>query len=578
MKLLNKICLFLLLAILTSSVTYADGLVDIEGHFAADATRYLYERELFLGDENNRANLDDNINRSQFIALLVRIFGDKTLTPERYAPQFNDVTTDDWFYNDAIIARTMGITIGDGEGNLMPYTEITTEQVAIMLSRLMKEDTAYDIAINGVEPEYIYYRELAFAANYGMLHGEIIVPQKPATRGEVVYALQKAHMIVNTPPLAGFSEVSFGEEQPREEEPAPTEQPSFSEEQPADQAPEYIPEVRDMAYLNMTWQQMYRPGIPFPDMPMPGVGIVSPTWFSITNGRLMDKEADLYSVDGTIDTKLQSYASQSYMQAAKAAGLKVWPMFKREDKMTLQEVSNFLNDPTARANTISILMQLADEYGFDGINIDFENMYESDKNAYTAFVSELSAAAKQKGLAVSVDVNRYEKTSPTWSLPYDRAALAQVTDDVMLMAYDEYPVGGKIAGPVSSIPWTRSSIELTLKEVPAEKLVLGIPFYTRLWQLDQNGGVVKATSVGIKTQNNLIAENNATVTFDEKTGLNLAQWSKDGYNYKMWLEDETSIRQRIDLVKEYGLKGVASWSNSFADEATWQLIDTLLNE
>ena len=181
-------------------------------------------------------------------------------------------------------------------------------------------------------------------------------------------------------------------------------------------------------------------------------------------------------------------------------------MYKSD--FTLDTATRLLNDNKARQVAGNLIIKEILEYKLDGINFDFENMYEKDRGAYTNHVREICLAAHTLGAIVSVDVNIYEPSSSTWSMCYDRDSLAKYSDYIMLMAYDQYYPAGKTPGPVAGLPWTESCIKLTLNEVPADKLVLGIPFYVRIWET-KNGKKIGTKSVSMDNALKQIKENNA---------------------------------------------------------------------
>ncbi|MBQ9997844.1 MAG: glycosyl hydrolase, partial [Clostridia bacterium] len=149
-------------------------------------------------------------------------------------------------------------------------------------------------------------------------------------------------------------------------------------------------------------------------------------------------------------------------------------------------------------------------------------------------------------------------------------------DYVALMAYDENGTWSTEAGSVASLPWVEESIEITLEEVPAEKLLLGIPFYARLWR-EQNGKVVKTSAIGMETAMKQIENAGAQIVYDEKTGQNYAEWKDGEQTVKIWLEDETSVLARIELCKKYDLAGIASWSRTFENPSILTFIKENLN-
>jgi len=236
------------------------------------------------------------------------------------------------------------------------------------------------------------------------------------------------------------------------------------------------------------------------------------------------------------------------------------------------KTSKFLNSAPARAACVNMMKDMILKYDLDGINLDFENMNKSDRDLYTQFVKEMADMCHSVGAILSVDVTKYEPTSPTYSLCYDRTAIAKYADYVGLMAYDQNGTWSTEAGSVADLEWTEKALIKTLEEVPNEKLLLGIPFYARIWET-VNGKVVKTSAVGMTTVANKIAENNATVYYDEKTGQNYAEWTSGNSVFKVWIEDKTSIKARLDLIEEYDLAGVASWSKTFETPDIWGFIE-----
>ena len=221
---------------------------------------------------------------------------------------------------------------------------------------------------------------------------------------------------------------------------------------------------------------------------------------------------------------------------------------------------------------MEMMRKLAGIYGFTGINMDFENMNVSDKDIYTQFVKEMSEMCKEEGLVLSVDVTKYLESSGTWSMCYDRTELAKYADYVALMAYDEYGTWSKKGGSVASLPWTEECIKITLKEVPAEKLILCVPFYARIWRED-NGVVIRTAAMGMESAMERVTNAGAEIVYDEKTGQDYAEWIEDGNTMKIWLENEKSMGKRLELIEKYGLAGIASWSKSFADPDIWKFIE-----
>ncbi len=324
----------------------------------------------------------------------------------------------------------------------------------------------------------------------------------------------------------------------------------------------HLTQIKETKFINLTWEVFSSA----PSYTTPGVSHVSPTSYRIET----KKENSL----GTLNTShlnlyFNSDLTKEYLNYTRSNGYDLWVMYKTD--FNVDTASAFLNSNEAREKSSQILTEQILKHRLDGINFDFENMYKSDKGAYTNHVREISLICHTLGAAVSVDITKYEPTSSTWSMCYDRDALSRYADYIMLMAYDQYYAGGKTPGPVSGLGWTEDCIKLTLKEVPNDKLILAMPYYIRIWET-KNGKSVGTKAVSMTEAQRQIAENNAAGEYDSKFSLMKYTWKKDDKTFMLWLEDAVSIRERVKIAKRYGLSGVASWRRGFETEDIWYAI------
>lgn len=321
---------------------------------------------------------------------------------------------------------------------------------------------------------------------------------------------------------------------------------------PSPAAPEPLPGKPDWP-LNLTWDTVGRaPADPsrYPDMP--GLNVISPTWFHLGEDGLVTSRAD-----------------PAYVHKAHARGFAVWPLFGNQfDPDLTHEV---LADSRLRLGITRQLLVQARIAGFDGINVDWENMNPADRDLFSQFVRELSPLAHRAGLAVSVDVT-FPGPSAYWQQCYDRAALGQVADYIVAMGYDQFTEESGAPGPVSSFPWVQAGITSTLKEVPARKLVLGVPFYTRIWS--RKGGTLDTRALGMAEAEAYLARRDATTAFDAIHGLPVVRWLEGQTEYTMWAETPDTLRRRARLARDGGLAGVASWQRRFAGRAAWEALDS----
>ena len=308
--------------------------------------------------------------------------------------------------------------------------------------------------------------------------------------------------------------------------------------------------------VNMVWHQVTSTDANayFADATanMTGVNVISPTWFYLT-----DTSGNIANI-----------ASADYVSQAHEKGLQVWGLI---DNFT-QEVSTTetLSSTAARQNIISQLIQAAQDVGMDGINVDFESLSEDVGIHFLEFLRELSIECHKNNLVLSVD----NPVPEDFTSHYDRAEQGRVVDYVIIMGYDEHYVGSE-AGSVASLPWVEQGIQDTLEEVPAERVINAIPFYTRLWRT--TGGNVTSEAIGMDQAQQTIAENNVETYWDKTTSQNYGKYDIDNSTYQIWLEDAQSVAEKVKLVSKYDLAGVSAWKLGFENSGIWQVISDNLN-
>lgn len=312
----------------------------------------------------------------------------------------------------------------------------------------------------------------------------------------------------------------------------------------------------------MTWEFAYSPPRVDEIGDMPSLQVVSPTWFHLKDG----------------EGNIKNLADPSYMNWARERGYHVWGLFSNSFDPDI--TAQVLTSSSRRREVIRRLLFLAHLYDLDGINIDFENFSARYRDHFTQFIRELAPLCREKGLVLSVDVT-FPSRSEYWSLGYDRGALAEAVDYIIVMAYDEHWAGSPVAGSVASLPWVERNLKQVLKEVPAHKLILGIPFYSRVWEIEYlEGGHEKVTSKAYSMHNinSIIARKGVAPSPDPDTRQNKAVFSEQGRTFKIWLEDAYSIRQRLELVKEHKLAGAAAWRRGLETPEIWMLFEEVLGE
>jgi spore germination protein YaaH len=285
-----------------------------------------------------------------------------------------------------------------------------------------------------------------------------------------------------------------------------------------------------------------------------GLDVDSPTYFELadSSGGLNDK------------------SNKDTVAWLKNQGYKVYPLVSNQFDTAL--TSQFLANPQAQSNFIQALVKRATELGVHGLNIDFENVSGKDRAAFTAFMKNLTDAAHQNGLIISIDLPR---GSLKWNAQtaFDHEKLAGIVDYIVIMAYDQYYSGSKEPGSVAGLDWVEEGVEEFLTYgIPRDKLIMGIPLYVREWKLDSGGNLVSNRALMMKDLTAWISSKKATLTWDERFKQYRAEYSEDGYNYVFWLENEDSVKARIDIAKKYDLAGVAMWRLGYDSADLWKSI------
>lgn len=315
--------------------------------------------------------------------------------------------------------------------------------------------------------------------------------------------------------------------------------------------------------INLTWEAVYSAN---PDTnkigDIQGVNVVSPTWFE-----LIDEKG-----------RIRSKADASYSAWARAKGIQVWGLFSNgfEPDRTTVALASY----ESRASMIQQLLAYAKTFKLQGINIDFENVYTKDKDNLVQFMRELTPLLHEQNLVVSIDVTP-KSNSEMWSAFLDRKRLGSIVDFMMVMTYDEHWAASPVSGSVSSLSWSENSIKRIIEEdgVPSSKLLLGIPYYSRIWTEESDGkeGIkVSSKSVGMDSVQKIIKDKKLKPIFSQETGQNFVEYKEGNAVKKIWIEDAHSIKSRAELAKKYNLAGVASWRRGFESTDIWSVLDNTL--
>jgi spore germination protein YaaH len=289
------------------------------------------------------------------------------------------------------------------------------------------------------------------------------------------------------------------------------------------------------------------------------VNVISPTWFYLN-----DNEGNLSDI-GSID----------YVNYCHEQGVEVWALFSNLEN-TEVDTAYVLTHSSLRHHLVDEMIAKAIQYDLDGINLDFESMSQTDVGeAYIQFVRELSLKCAENGIVLSID----NYVPSDYTAFYDRAEQANFADYVVIMGYDEHYAGSD-AGSVASLGWVEEGVTNTLSEVPAEQIILGMPFYTRVWSLtpvsDESDTEmkydVKSEAYGMSAANKLVAANNAEKQWLADCGQYFVEYEKAGTLYRIWLEDAESLEKRLQLLDEYALAGASFWKLGLETSDIWDTV------
>lgn len=286
-----------------------------------------------------------------------------------------------------------------------------------------------------------------------------------------------------------------------------------------------------------------------------GMNVISPTWFYVNDN------------EGAI----KSLASRDYVSYCHEKGLEVWGLVSNLENPDV-DITTVLNTTSSRDYLVNQLIAAAIQYGLDGINVDFESLSAEAGDGFIEFIRELSLKCANNEIVLSVD--NYVPSS--YTSMYHRDEQALFADYIILMAYDEHYQGSE-EGSVASIEFVKKGVEDTLKQVPKDQLILGIPFYTRIWtetpsEDSENGYTLSSEAVGMAEVESRLNANDVDRTWLDDCGQYYAEYQSDGKTYKVWIEDQNSIEEKLKVYQENDLAGVAFWKLGMEQNSIWDTV------
>lgn len=322
--------------------------------------------------------------------------------------------------------------------------------------------------------------------------------------------------------------------------------------------PEYTSISRE-GKINLAWHAVY--GMAGNDTlseaiaATQGVNVISPTWFILTGS-----EGDFTSL-----------ASVDYVNQAHEMGLEVWALISNISETESLDMYAILSRTGSRTRLIENLIMTAQEYDLDGINIDFEDIGVDAGEAFIEFIRELSIPCRENGIVLSID-NYVPKAYNDY---YHRKEQGLVADYVIIMGYDEHHGNSEEAGSVASIDFVEEGIANTVAEVPPEKVINAIPFYTRIWET--SGSTLTSQVVGMDMANEYLGNHAIETRWDEETCQNYGEYQSGNSLFQVWLEDSESIRVKLSIMEKYSIAGVAEWRLGLETPSVWDTIAEYVN-
>ncbi len=286
-----------------------------------------------------------------------------------------------------------------------------------------------------------------------------------------------------------------------------------------------------------------------------GLNVISPTWFKLSDN----------------NGGFTSFATSEYVNKAHDMGLEVWALIENIEYKSSIDMYVILSSTAVRTQLIENLINTVLEYDIDGINVDFEQISMDCGEHYIEFIRELSIPCREHGIVLSVD--NYVPTGYTDH--YDRREQGIVADYVIIMGYDEHYAGSEVAGSVASIDYVEEGIAKTVEQVPANKVINAVPFYTRIWET--TGSSISSQAVGMDMAQEYVSAHNIEVEWDDATCQNYGEYTSGDTLYQVWLEDEQSIQVKLNIMEKYGIAGVASWRLGYEKPEIWDEIVNYLN-
>lgn len=293
----------------------------------------------------------------------------------------------------------------------------------------------------------------------------------------------------------------------------------------------------------------------------------------VANSGLINQIAtDTYNTDAT--GNLSGLIPTDQISYANSKGIDAYAMIANNFDGSITKT--LLEAPANRTNLVNNILQAVRANNYKGVNIDLEGVYYYDRSYFTAFITELYNTLHPLGYKVTVAVpaKTIDKLTDNWSGAYDYPQIANYSDEIVIMTYDEHYAGGT-QGPIASTGWVQNVINYAVNYIPKQKILLGLAAYGYDWPSTGTW----ATAYGVSQAYNVAASYGAQVKWDSVSNTPYFNYTDSSNIYhSVWFENSTSIAYKLDMVNNNNLGGVAIWRIGLENSDYWTTIKTKLNK
>ncbi|RUT30697.1 glycoside hydrolase [Paenibacillus zeisoli] len=486
---------------------------DLVGAYGTYEIASLYNKSIMKGTSPTLFSPDRPITRAESLTVLIRLL---KLEPVQGAiAAFKDVPASKWYFGTVQAGVDVGITEGTSLSEFAPEQPLTRQEAAVWLVRALKQsgtsaDTAPAFRDRG-EMAVWAVPSITIAQELGLMKGDggMFRPNAPITRQETAVLMNR---VLETGDWA-----------------------SRINQLPA-------------SGIQLGWQYNQTTAQYEQSVQKSAVNTLSPRWlFLESNG----------TISQSIDRSLITWAGQH--------NKKVWVMVG--NRFDADATHLMLTDKSKSAAAIKQIGDLVRNYSLDGINLDFENVYPYDKAGLTSFVQGLATRLHNEQAVLSFSVSPDLGTD--WTEAFDYAALGKAADYMVLMGYDEHWAGGSAAGSVSSLPWQQNGLDRLIAAVPAGKVILGLPLYTRDWSLNKDGSAASSAELTLAEQNKRVTGYGLHPKWNGTLQQYTAEYTLGTVRHRIWLEDGRSLSRKYVMGTSRGIAGFAYWYVSSESADIW---------